>query len=311
MTVGRFLTSHWLPAIEPTVRSSTFTSYRTHVLTHVAPRIGSAQLDAIDAPTLNSLYAALLANGRAKGVGALSPSTVRRIHATLHRALRDAVRWGHLEVNPADRCDPPRPLVREAYCWSPQELRAFLEAVRDDDLHVLWHFLALTGVRRGEALGLRWENVDLRRARAAISQSVIIVGGVVQPSQPKTKRGRRVIALDELTVRLLAKHRQVTERHPLVFCREDGSPLNPGAVTRRFGRLVGAAGLPRIRLHDLRHTHATMALRAGIHPKVVSERLGHSSVSITLDLYSHAGESLQAEAAARVAEVVFASPRAG
>jgi integrase len=234
---------------------------------------------------------------------------VRRIHATVHRALRDAVRWGHLEVNPADRCDPPRPRVHEARCWSPEELRAFLEAVQNDELQVLWHFLAMTCVRRGEALGLRWKDVDLRGGRAAITESIIIVGGVVQPSQPRTRRARRVIALDGLTVRPLAEHSQQSGRHALVFCRKDGSPLNPGAVTRRFARLVRGAGLPPIRLHDLRHTHATMALRAGIHPKVVSKRLGHATVVITLDLYSHASESLQAEAAARVAQVVFATQK--
>jgi integrase len=199
ITFERFLTSRWLPVIERTVRPSTFTSYRTHVVIHVVPRIGRTMLRALDAPALNSLYAELLVEGRAKGVGGLSPSTVRRIHATVHRALRDAVRWGHLEVNPADRCDPPRQQGHDARSWSPQELRAFLEAVRDDELHALWHFLALTGVRRGEALGLRWENVDLRSGRAAITQTLVIVGSVVQRSEPKTRRARRVIALDELT----------------------------------------------------------------------------------------------------------------
>jgi integrase len=163
----------------------------------------------------------------------------------------------------------------------------------------------MTGVRRGEALGLRWTDVDLRRGRAAITQTLIIVGGAVQLSQPKTRRARRVVALDDLTVRKLADHEDHCGRHALVFCRQDGSFLNPGAVTKRFAALVRAAGVPLIRLHDLRHTHATMALRAGVHPKVVSERLGHATVAITLDLYSHASETLQTEAATRVAELVF------
>ena len=309
LTFGDFLTSHWLPAIEHTVRPSTFTSYRSHVTAHIAPRIGRARIGAVDATMLNSFYADLLANGRVKGRGGLSPSTVFRIHATVHRALRDAVRWGHLGINAADRCDPPRARTHEAHCWSPHELRSFLEAVHDDELGTLWHFIAMTGVRRGEALGLRWTNVDLDGGRAAITQTVIAVGGEVQLSQPKTRRARRVIALDDLTVRKLANHRNLCGHHPLVFCCDDGSPLDPGGVTKRFAALVRTAGLPLIRLHDLRHTHATMALRAGIHPKVVSERLGHSTVAITLDLYSHASATLQMEAAAKVSELVFGPVR--
>jgi integrase len=263
LTFGRFLTSHWLPMIEHTVRPSTFTSYRSHIATHIAPRIGRTRIDALDAATLNSFYAELLASGRVKGTGSLSPSTVRRIHATVHRALRDAVRWGHLDVNPADRCDPPRTRVHEAHCWSPEELRTFLRSVRDDELHALWHFLAMTGVRRGEALGLRWADIDLFAGRAAITQTLIIVGGAVQLSQPKTRRARRVIALDDLTVRKLAAHENLRGRHPLVFCRQDGSPLNPGGVTKRFATLVRDAGAPPIRLHDLRVRHEALCHRAG------------------------------------------------
>jgi integrase len=265
-------------------------------------------LEALEATALNSLYAELLANGRVKGAGGLSPSTVHRIHATVHRALRDAVRWGHLDVNAADLCNPPRARLTETRCWSAEDLRAFLGAVRNDELRVLWTFLAMTGVRRGEALGLRWVDVDLGKGHAAITQTLIVVGGVVQLSQPKTRRARRVIALDGVTARLLARHRRRWGRHSLVFSRQDGTPRNPGAVTKRFAALVRGAGMPPIRLHDLRHTNATLALRAGVHPKVVSERLGHATVTITLDLYSHAVETLQQEAAARVSALVFEEP---
>jgi integrase len=305
LSLGRFLTARWLPAIEPTVRASTFTSYRGHVHSHIVPGIGRLRLHTIDAPVLNSFYGELLRTGNTRRAGGLAPATVQRVHATIHRALRDAVRWGLLEHNPASRCDPPRAPVPEAQCWSPDELAAFLAAARADELYPLWHVIAMTGMRRGEALGLRWRDVDLARGRLAIGQTLVAVGSQVRFSQPKTRRGRRVIALDDGTVGVLRAHRGATGRHALAFCRADGSPLSPGGVTKRFTELARTHGVRPIRLHDLRHTHASLALRAGIHPKVVSERLGHSSVTITLDLYSHASDALHAEAAAEVAAVVL------
>ncbi len=306
--LGEFLERQWLPAIEHTVRRSTFVGYRSHVLVHIGPLLGSIYLAELDAPRLNRFYARLMSEGRRKGRGGLSPSTVRRIHATLHRALRDAVRWGLLADNPVDRSDPPRPFVScQVTTWSPQELGSFLAAVRDDAWYPLWLLLAMTGMRRGEALGLRWQDIDIAHRRAAVQQTLVAVGYEPQLSTPKTHRGQRVVALDDRTVEVLERHREKMGQHGLVFRDSDGTALHPCRVTRRFAALVRVSGLPRIRLHDLRHTHATIALRAGIHPKIVSERLGHSTVTITLDLYSHAGESLQAEAAGRVSAVIFPS----
>jgi integrase len=199
--------------------------------------------------------------------------------------------------------------------WTAQQLAAFLAATRDDRLHALWHRLALTGMRRGEALGLQWDDIDLEAASLSARQALIPNGGEVVMSEPKTARGRRVIALDPGTVAVLKGQaaRQLAEQAQvrswsdtgLIFTREDGEALHPEVASRFFRQAVKRALLPAIRLHDLRHTHATLALRAGIHPKVVSERLGHASVSITLDTYSHAIPAMQEEAAARIAELVF------
>ncbi|MFN2525524.1 MAG: tyrosine-type recombinase/integrase [Actinomycetota bacterium] len=315
-TLGDFLVHEWLPAINPTVRATTYLGYRCHVERHIRPRIGTVHLAKVDATTLNSFYAALLAPTKAGGAG-LSPTTVQRVHATIHRALRDAVKWGRIPKNPADDCDPPRERSRfghEMVTWSPTELRKFLDGVRADRLYALWVLLATTGMRRGEALGLRWSDVDLANAQLAVRQSLVAAGSEVYLSKPKTARGRRVVALDERTVEALTGHRRRQERErrsrphddaDLVFCEPDGGPLSPPAISKLFVQLVKEMGLPRIRLHDLRHTHATLALRAGIHPKIVSERLGHATVSMTLDVYSHAIPSLQKEAAARVADLVF------
>ncbi|MGH9196531.1 MAG: tyrosine-type recombinase/integrase [Acidimicrobiia bacterium] len=314
MTLKTFLEKHWLPAITSTIRKSTHHGYTAHVRTHIVPRLGRKQLAGIDGPALNSLYAELLAGGRHDGKGGLAPATVRRVHATLHRAFRDAVRWGYLTENPADRCDPPRqnwPTASEKNTWTPTELSRFLDHVRDDDLCALWFVFAMTGLRRGEAIGLRWKDVDLQGKVIAIRQTLVQVGRELTVSTPKTARGSRVVAIDGATVKVLMHHRETQllqgVRHDDLVFRRNGKPLDPRWVSKRFRSLVWQARLPRIRLHDLRHTHATLALKAGIHPKIVSERLGHSTISFTLDVYSHALPSMQAEAADQIASLVLDS----
>lgn len=315
-TVGDFLVHEWLPAIQSTVRPSTYLAYRIHVERHIQPRIGLIQLARLKPTDLNALYSELLAPKESGGVG-LSPMSVRRVHATLHRALRDAVKWGRIPKNLADDSDPPRErrFGKEMDTWTASELRKFLKSVRSHRLHALWVLLATTGMRRGEALGLQWSDVDLDKGQLAVRQTLVAAGADVYFSEPKTARGRRVVALDRQTVAALRLHRrtQAGEKRrsdlgsDLVFCEPDGGHLNPPAISKEFAKLGNSAGLPRIRLHDLRHTHATIALQAGIHPKIVSERLGHATIAMTLDVYSHAIPSLQKEAAARIAQLVFKS----
>jgi integrase len=306
-----FLRSEWLPAIRSSVRETTFANYVSHVDCHLIPGIGVLALGEIDGRRLNAFYAGLLSEGRVDGKGALAPSSVRRIHAALHKALADAVRWGYLSDNPADAADPPklRALApKEMTTWTAQELRSFLDCAHDDPLYPLWFVLATTGMRRGEALGLRWRDVDVDAGQIAVRQSLVPVGGKIRLSTPKTNRGRRVVAIDVRTSQVLRDHRSHhTNQRPcdLLFPGTGGEGLSPTAVTKSFRNLVEASGLPRIRLHDLRHTHATIALETGIHPKIVSERLGHSTVSLTLDVYSHAVPHMQRDAAAQIAEAVF------
>jgi len=321
LTLREYLTREWLPAIEATIRPTTYRSYVQHVQCHIVPHIGSLQLQKLNGATINALYAKLAVSGKRNGKDSLASLSIRHVHAVLHRALKDAVRWGRLSRNPADSADPPR-VGREGHemkTWSAEQLAAFLEAVREERLSPLWHTLAMTGMRRGEALGLRWEDVDLEAGRLAVRRALIPNGREVVVSEPKTARGRRVIALDPQTVLVLRAQaaRQLEEQQAskawrdtgLVFTREDGEALHPEVASRHFLQAVKRALLPAIRLHDLRHTHATLALRAGIHPKVVSERLGHASVSITLDTYSHAIPAMQEEAAARIAALVFSQDR--
>jgi integrase len=199
--------------------------------------------------------------------------------------------------------------------WSARQLDDFLAHVRDDRLYAAWRGAAMTGLRRGELLGLDWDAVDLDAGRLAITRTLIEGKGAPRFSEPKTKRGRRSVALDAGTVEALREHRerQLDERlawgaayrdHGLVFCREDGTPIWPRTFSRFFDHHVRDAGLPKIRLHDLRHTHATLALEAGVHPKVVQERLGHATIAITLDTYSHAIPAMQEDAAAKIAALL-------
>jgi len=190
-------------------------------------------------------------------------------------------------------------------------LARFLESANGDPHHVAFHVAAATGLRRGELLGLRWCDIDTAAGELHVVQAVVEVAHKARVSPPKTKRSRRLVALDVRTSQLLAQHRAAAVAHDpelhaysLVFSNGGGDPIHPALFSYYFQRRVRLAGVPRIRLHDLRHTHATHALRAGIHPKVVSERLGHSTITITLDTYSHVLPSMQREAAEAIAALV-------
>jgi integrase len=309
-TLGDFATE-WLAAIEPTVRPATCEKYTRNLRVHVVPHIGGGVLTTVDPAMLNGLYAQLLAKG-------LSARTVQQIHTVIHRLLKDAVRWGRLARNAADAADPPRPGAqnRTPATWDATETAQFLAAMQGDRLYAAFVMLATTGARRGEVLGSRWSDVDLETGSVSVQQTVVVVNNQAQIGAPKTAKGRRTIELDAATVAVLKDHRkrQAEERlligagwkdHGLVFCRIDGGLLHPADVSKMFARRIRRLGLRPIRLHDLRHGWATLALAAGQHPKVVSERLGHANISITLDTYSHVTKGLHRQAAETVAGVIF------
>ncbi len=179
LTVSEYLQKEWLPAIEATVRETTYRSYAAHVAYHIAPGLGSTQLQRLNGAMLNAFYSKLASEGRVRGEGGLSPGTVRRVHATLHRALRDAVRWNRLSVNPAAAADPPnlRPRGNDCRPGAPSSSSASLRVSGTTVSTALWHLLAMTGCRRGEALGLCWEKVDLEGGRVTIDTALLEVGG--------------------------------------------------------------------------------------------------------------------------------------
>jgi integrase len=290
----------------------------------VSPELGRVALQQLTATHINTLYAKLLTEGKRNKAdpqgkrGPLAPATVRRIHATLHRALRDAVRWNLLGRNPADAADPPRAVGcagAQVTVWSIADLKKFLASQRENRLYPLWLLLITTGMRRGEALGLRWQDIDLDANSIAIRQTRVQLGYQAVVSTPKTQKGRRLVALDPVTTACLASLWERREEEcihegrrldpgDLVFLDDLGEPLHPERASRMFRSASRKAGVPPIRLHDLRHTHATLALSAGVHPKIVSERLGHANIGITLDTYSHCLPALSEEAACRVAALV-------
>nr|WP_274387540.1 site-specific integrase [Salsipaludibacter albus] len=201
--------------------------------------------------------------------------------------------------------------------WSTRQLAGFLDHARSDRLYAAWHLAAMSGMRRGEVLGLRWTDVDVTTSTLAVRQTYVSIDGTPQVSEPKTAKSRRSIDLDHDTVRVLENWQNAQnkdrrdwgpawEEHGLVFTRENGSPVHPDSFSRSFQQLAEAADLPVIRLHDLRHTTATLWLQAGVNPKIVSERLGHHSTAFTLDVYSHVLPGMQAEAAEDVARAIRA-----
>ena len=313
LTVDEFLTKQWLPSLHR-VRPSTLRSYELHVRVHLVPALGGRKLQGLRPDHISRLWTTLLADG-------MSATTVHHIHSTLRAAMQDAMRWGLVMKNVASLTAPP-PIARsEMNTWTRAEVEVFLSAVKEDRLVCLYLVLATTGMRRGEALGLHWRDVDLDSQRLAIREQYVESGKRLYFDAPKTKRPR-AIALDTFTVEALRRHkaRQAAEKlaagpayedADLVFATEIGSPIRPSTVSARFQRLLAKHKLRRIRLHDLRHTFATLALELGEHVVVVSDRLGHSTTKLTADTYSHVTPTMQAGTAQRVADYIFTPPASG
>jgi integrase len=208
LSVASYLVDHWLLAVESGLRKSTLQSYRSAIRTHVAPRLGEMRLQALTPDVLNAFYGQLLREGRSDCKGGLSPKTVHNIHVLLHKALHDAVRWNYLPRNVVEFADPPRQTSsgKTMSTWAPDELRRFLDFVKDDPLYAGWALAANTGLRRGEVLGLRWKDLDFDRQRLSIRQTVISIDYRIEISEPKTARSRRSVALDSSTVAALRAH---------------------------------------------------------------------------------------------------------
>jgi integrase len=310
LTVGEYL-GRWLSdSIRGTVRISTFERHEQIIRGHLTPALGRVKLKTLTPAHVRSLHREKLDSG-------LSPATVRKIHSTLHKALSQAVADGLIPRNAAD-VKAPRPAPEEMRPLSETEARTFLEAAREaeDRFEALYILAITTGLRRGELLGLRWDDADLERGTLRVGRALVREGGRYVVGETKTKRGRRRVNLTPRTVAALKAHRrqQLEERvrnsglyddRGLIFATNVGTPLNPeNLVKRSFKPLLAKAELPEIRFHDLRHTCATLLLGRSVHPKIVQELLGHATIAMTLDTYSHYLPSMGDQASGAM-EAVF------
>jgi integrase len=320
LRLGEYLVERWLPLMKPSLKESTWDSYRRNIELHIVPELGGIPVQKLTADRLDRFYAEKLAGGRRDGRAAgLAPKTVRHLHTILHKALHDAERKGLVLRNVAAAADAPAARAPEMKTWTAPQLRSFLAAMAEHRLEAAFVLSATTGMRRGEILGVRWTDLDLARRRLSVQQAIVSVAYAITVSTPKTARGKRSISLDPITVVALQHHRrrQQTERlnlgQPfndldLVFTREDGGPIHPDYFSQLFNRTVKKLGLPRIRLHDIRHTYASLGLAAGVPTKVMSERLGHATTAFTADVYTHVIPALEEAAADQVADLIFSDP---
>ncbi len=300
LTVEAYLTE-WLSHVGGRVRPSTHRGYAGLIRLYALPALGEVPLSSLRPLHLQRLYASELGRGRSAG-------TVLNLHLVMTQALNQAVRWGLLVVNPSSGAQPPRPRRAEPALVDQVIARRILDAVKGRSVEVPAAIALATGMRRGEILGLRWQDVSSGFDLAQVRRTILVAQGTLVVAEPKTKRSRRAVALPSFLGPYLSRHKDDQARrrddlgdrwreHDLVIDRGDGGLLHPDTLSSAWRRFLLKEGMPHVRFHDLRHAHASLMLLQGVHPKVVSERLGHASVGITLDIYSHVLPSMQWEAA--------------
>ena len=300
----------WLTHVKSQVSPKSHERYSEIMRKNVVPLIGAVVLTKLKPAVISEAYAKALESGRRDGTGGLSPRTVHHMHRLIRQSLAQAVKWELLTRNPADAVDPPRVERTAMNTYTLPQTGELIDAMRGTRLFVPTLLAVLLGMRRGEIAALRWKAVDLDTGQLAVIESAEQMNGTVRLKPPKNGRSRTVALATTITEELRA-HRaaqaqellklgvRLSEDH-FVCTHADGRMMQPTWITHEWIALISETDLPRIRFHDLRHAHATHMLAGGIHPKIASERLGHSKVGITLDLYSHVMPGMQENAAAQV-----------
>lgn len=303
ITLGNYL-ARWLDeAARLKLRPSTFSSYSLNAR-RLTALLGRMKLNQLTPQLIQGAYAKLLKEG-------LAPRSIRQVHVVLHSSLRQAMRWGMVGRNAADGVIVPRPEPREMSTLTAEELGRLFEVTKDDPLQRLWILLATTGLREGEALGLSWGDIDFSNGTVVVRRAMQRQGSKGHVLvEPKTPRSRRTIHLSRLAIEALRAQKAFQREQrlaagtawrsdwgDLAFSTRTGRPLGSSWINVAFRKHLEIAGLKRVRIHDLRHTAATLLLTRGVHPKVVQDMLGHSTVTLTLDTYSHVTPALHKEAA--------------
>ena len=292
LTVGEYLDVWLKNSVRGSVRQSTYDRDASLVNNHLRPALGGIKLKKLSAAHVQGFYRDRLDNG-------LSASTVYKMHAILHKALTQVLKWHMVPRNVTEAVRPPRPAPKEMRLLTSDEARSLLQAARGSGLEALYVLAVTTGMRQGELLALRWQDVDIKNGTVSVRRTLTRNGGSIEMGEPKTKKSRRSIRLTPRAVEALESHLDCQLREMgilgdrykdrgLLFTTSTGGPINPSNLRQRsFARLLKEARLPHIRFHDLRHTCATLLLAQGTHPKYVQDLLGHATIAITLDTYSH------------------------
>jgi integrase len=314
-TVAAFLDRFLKDYASANLSPRTAEGYESIITQHLKPKLGHIPLTALKPADIQKYYGNLLANGRRNGKGGLNPLTVRHHHMCLHRALGIAVKWGLLYRNPADAIDPPPSRRADMHTMNEAGVQKMLDVVRGTEYYAVFYLAIFTGMRRSELLALRWSDVDLLMGQVSVNRSMHqLRDRSIIFREPKTAKGRRTIALTPTTIQVLKAHleNQIDNQKvhggaisdaDMVFSHSDKSPLLPNSITQAWRFFAKRAGLTGIRLHDARHTHASLMLKQGIHPKIVQERLGHATIATTLDIYSHVAPGLQEAAAQKFDDI--------
>lgn len=309
-TLAEYLERWLADYAKPNLSPRGYERYASIVRKHLIPDMGSITLTQLRPEHLQRHYTTKLNEG-------LSALTVRYHHTVLHKALQTAIKWGLVNRNVADGVDVPRARRNEMQTWDEYELNKFLETAKDNPYYALFHTALFTGMRRSELLGLQWQSIDFIFSQIYVTRSLHhLKDRSYIFTQPKSAKSRRTIALSPSAILTLKEHKEKQEAiraalgiplkdDDLVFSTPEGKPLRPNTVTRAWTMLAARCGLKVIRLHDARHSHASLMLKQGVHPKIVQERLGHASIQITLDTYSHVAPGLQEAAAAQFDKLVL------
>ena len=309
-TVGQWMDVWFENYAKIKVRPSSHQTYRGYIDNHIKPNIGKIQLNKLTTLELQKLYKKLLSKGRIDRIEAkgqpkgLSPKTVRNIHQVISSAMDFARNQKLIAINPTDGCALPKLEHQEMKTIPVEQLASFLREAKDSGVFEMYYIELATGLRRGELLGLKWEDLDLEQGTLRVQRQVDRINGEVVEAPLKTKNSYRTISLGADAVGILEEQRKKCGSSPYVFPSPTGGPISPDSVLQMLHRVLKRAGLPKVRFHDLRHTFATVALQNGVDIKTVSGMLGHYSAGFTLDTYAHVTTAAQREAAKTMGNIL-------